>query len=112
MNIQNTVKNKILFRVYFVWFIKRIIPIIILQIALLAGALKIFAGNVWVKSVLDNASIQSGSGYPEFLKYLVYAFLNTKPMVQIVVIIGLGVGALIFRDLVRALVTYVLMWRK
>ncbi|MEK9170216.1 MAG: hypothetical protein AAB674_01055 [Patescibacteria group bacterium] len=106
------IKNKILVRVYILWFLKRVIPLIILQILILALALKIFANNVFVSSVLQNVSVAARSGYWEFLKYLSVAFLGTRPLIQVAILIGLGIGALIIRDVMRSFMTYKSMWMR
>lgn len=107
-----TIKKRILARVYISWFIKRVIPLIIIQALALAAALKLFAKNVFVSRVLQNASVAADSGYWVFSKYLLISFLNTRPIIQICILLGLGLGALLIRDFIRSLMTYKAMWIK
>jgi hypothetical protein len=102
----NMFKNRVLWRVYFIWFFRRIVPLMAIQAVILGLALKIFAEKVFVRAVLQNAVQVADSGYWAFFKYLVISFLGTRPLVQIAILLGLGVSALIIRDLTRSLFTY------
>lgn len=106
------IKKRILARVYISWFIKRVIPLIIIQVLALAMALKLFAKNVFISRVLQNASVAADSGYLVFSKYLLISFLNTRPIIQTCILVGLGIGALLIRDFIRSLMTYRAMWIK
>ncbi|OGY62240.1 MAG: hypothetical protein A2745_02430 [Candidatus Harrisonbacteria bacterium RIFCSPHIGHO2_01_FULL_44_13] len=99
-------KYKILFKVYLIWFFRRILPLMVLQVLVLILALKIFAGQVFVAKVFENAAVTARAGYWDFFKYLVSAFFQTRPLIQVVILIMLGFGALILRDIGRALITY------
>lgn len=105
-------KNKILWKVYVAWFFKRILPLIIFQIIVVAIALKILANKVFVGQVLQNATIGTNADFWGFFRYLISAFFNTSPVVQIAAFIGLGIGALILRDAARALRAYFKTFKK
>lgn len=107
-NDQN--KKRILLKIYTLWFLNRVIPLIIIQVLILALALKIFANNVFVSKVLKNSSQIANFGYWDLLKYLIISFINTRPLTQIAILIGLGIGALIIRDIIRSFMTYKTMW--
>lgn len=79
----------------------------ILQVLVLVAALKIFAGKVFVGKVLENAASASDANYWEFFKYIAGAFWQTHPLVQAAIFIGLGIGALLLRDLGRLTLTYI-----
>ncbi|MDE2000945.1 MAG: hypothetical protein KGI60_00050 [Patescibacteria group bacterium] len=104
--LRQFLKNRILWKVYTMWFLRRIVPLIVLQVAAIALALQIFAKNVFVSMVFRNAAVASEQGYWAFLGYLWYAFLNTRPLVQVTVLVILGVVALLIRDVVRMVMTY------
>ena len=104
------IKKRILVKIYTVWFFRRIFPLILAQIVLLAIALKVFANSVFVSKVLQNAIKVGDAGYWGSLKYLSISFLNTQPLTQIAILIGFGIGALIIRDVIRSLLTYKTMW--
>ena len=96
-------KNRILWRVYTIWFFRRIVPLILFEIIVLVVALKLLANMVFVGKVIENAALASGSNYWAFFKYLLAAYFQTHPAVQIAIIVGLGLVALLLRDLVRAI---------
>ena len=77
-----------------------------LQAVIVGFALKLFANKVFVGQVFANAGVAANSGYGNFFKYLFEAFFQTRPVVQISVLIILGLGALILRDIGRAILTY------
>src|SRR3989344_6838928 len=110
--LKEFIKNRILWRVYFIWFLRRMLPIVLIQIAVLVVLVKIFASNVFVSKVLENVVAASGFGYAEVFKFLLTAFVNAHIVVQAVIIIGLGVSALVIRDIVRALLTYINTFRE
>ena len=112
VTVKELLKNRILWRVYFLWFWRRIVPLIILQALGFLLFIRIFANNVFVSKVFHNAAAVSDFGYWALFKYSVFAFLNARPLTQIVTLLILGVGALILRDLIRALTTYKGMWLK
>lgn len=99
-------KNKILWRVYIIWFFRRIMPLMLAQVLVISFALKIFGQKVFVVKVLENAALASNSNYWEFLNYLASAFFQTRLLVQIAILLILGVGALILRDIGKILITY------
>ena len=89
---------------------RRIVPLIALQLLFFSVALQLFAKNVFVSNVFKNAAIVSDKGYLELLRYLALSFFNTRPMTQVVILIILGVIALLIRDFVRMFGTYRAMW--
>ncbi|MDP2696033.1 MAG: hypothetical protein Q8O87_02150 [bacterium] len=103
-----TIKSRLFWRIYAIWFVRRILPLMLVQVLVAALGLKIFAHKVFVSEVLKNAAIgQLGDAtYWAFLKYLFNAFLGTNPLVQVAILLVLGLGALVLRDLGRALAIY------
>lgn len=112
INTNATIKNKILWRVYVLWFLRRIVPLIVLQIAVFILVFRIFAKNVFVSKVFRNAAYAADFGYWSLLKYSFAAFLNAHLITQVSILLILGVAALLLRDLIRVLITYKAMWRR
>lgn len=104
--VSQLLKNRILWSVYVLWFFRRIMPLIVLQVVLFALALKVFARYVFVSKVFRNAALMSEFSYWDVLKFIYNAFINTHPLTQAVILIILGVTALLIRDLIRALLAY------
>lgn len=99
-------KTKILWRVYVIWFFRRVLPLVLAQIFIISLALKIFAKKVYLGRVLENAAVAADSNYWEFLKYLAFAFFSAHILVQIVIILILALGTLLLRDAGRVARTY------
>lgn len=109
-SVQELLKNRILWRVYLLWFFRRIVPLMVLQILVFILALKLFATNVFIRQVFRNAYWVSASDYWSLLKYSLAAFLNTRPLTQIAILLILGVIALVLRDILKLLMAYKAMW--
>ncbi|MDD5547870.1 MAG: hypothetical protein PHN74_03205 [Candidatus Pacebacteria bacterium] len=105
-------KAKILGKVYFVWFFRRIVPLVLVQVAVAVFVIKIFAKNVFVSKVLHNVAIVSDSGYWEIFKYLINSFMATHFIIQLAILITLGLTALLIRDIVRAIFVYFVTMRQ
>ena len=110
--LNEKLKNRLLWKIYLIWFFRRIVPLILLQLAIFSIALKTFADNVFISRVFKNAALAADSGYWTFFKYLFFSFFNTGPLTQLVILVGLGVTALIIRDISRSLFTYWALGRK
>lgn len=98
--------NKILWKVYVIWFLRRIVPLMLVQIVFLVIFLKLLANKIFFGKVIENAALASDSNYWEFFKYLLGAFFQTHFIVQIFILLVLGIGALFLRDLGRAIANY------
>lgn len=103
-------KNKILWQVYVVWFLRRILPIVAGQLLLIALAVQIFAKNVFVSRVLQNVSFVAESGYWAVVRYLILSFWVTKPLTQLVILFIIAVLTLLIRDIGKSLLAYKAMW--
>lgn len=98
--------KKVFLKIYLIWFMRRIVPLMVLEIAVLVIALKTFAAKVFVEKVLENAAGSADANYWEFFQYLATAFLKTNILVQGAILILLGVGALLLRDIAKTAKTY------
>ena len=100
-------KTKILWRVYVIWFFRRVLPLVLAQIFVISLALKIFAKKVFLEKVLENAAVAADSNYWEFLEYLAYAFFSAHILIQIIIVLILALGTLLLRDAGRVIRTYI-----
>ena len=78
----------------------------ILQALIVGIGLKIFADKVFVSQVFANAGVAANAGYIEFFKYLIESFYKIRFVMQLASLFMLGVGALILRDIGRAIMAY------
>lgn len=104
--------NKILFKVYTIWFLRRILPIMFAQAVFLVVFLKLLASKVFFGKVFENAALAAHSSYWEFFKYLLNAFFQTHFLIQLLILLAFGFGALLLRDLARAAVNYLKTFQK
>ncbi|TSC95743.1 MAG: hypothetical protein Athens071426_422 [Parcubacteria group bacterium Athens0714_26] len=111
-SINQPFKSRILWRVYLVWFFKRIAPLMVVQIVAIVLVFKIFAQNVFVSKVLQNIGIAANNGYWSVFKYLVLSFLQAHLIVQFSILLFLGFGALVIRDIIRSVLVRMVMKRK
>lgn len=110
---QNLVyKKRIILKIYVFWFLKRIVPLIIIQIAFIALAIKIFTQGVFVSEVFKNISIVAAKSYWGILCYLAVAFWNTEFIVELAILAGLGLTSLVIRDIFRSILSYLVIKRK
>lgn len=103
--------KKLLFKIYSIWFLRRIMPLMLAQVAFLVVILKLLANRIFFGKVIENAALASGSSYWEFFKYLTEAFFKTNIIIQVAVFVALGIGALLLRDLAKIALNYLKTFR-
>src|SRR3989344_9475853 len=102
----NNLKSKILWKVYTAWFLKRILPLVVLEVLVIVGALYALAQFVFVEQVVSNAFLNSASNPWRLVVFLSYAFLSTHWFTKIDIVLFLGLGALLLRDFGRTVASY------
>jgi len=102
----NNLKSKILWKVYTAWFLKRILPLVVLEVLVIVGALYALAQFVFVEQVVSNAFSNSASNPWRLVVFLSYAFLSTHWFTKIAIVLFLGLGALLLRDFGRTVASY------
>lgn len=105
-NMNNVLKNKIAWKIYFIWLFKRIIPLFVLELVLLVLVLWIFGRLVFVQQIFNNAFLASAQNPIRLASYMLDAFAATSWLKKIVIVFFLGFGVLIMRDIGRAIVSY------
>src|SRR3989338_1822137 len=93
--------SRILLRVYIVWFIRRILPLMALEVVGAAVFLKVFANAVFVERTFQNARLGETNLWG-IMRYLLAAYLNTEFVIQLAILLVMGLLALVVRDLGRA----------
>jgi len=102
----NSIKNKIAWKIYFVWLFKRVIPLFVMELVFLVLAFWLLGKLVFVQQVFTNAFLASVQNPFTVAAYLFNSFMDTDPLKQIVVVVLLGLGVLFMRDIGRALISY------
>ena len=98
-------------RVFGLWFLKSMTPLLVIELIAVIIAIYFFANLIFVSRVVDNA-FNAALGNPVlFIGYLWDAFWGTRTEVQaIIIILFLGFGMLL-RDINRSIISYILMRR-
>ena len=104
--------NKLLWKIYAIWFLRRIVPLMLVEIVFLVAILKLLAGTIFFGKVMENAALASNASYLQFFKYILGTFLLPHIAVQLFTLLILGVGALLLRDLKRVVFNYLKTFRK
>lgn len=104
--MNKTLKGKILWKVYLAWFIKKILPLVVLEVLVIVGALYALAQFIFVERVVGNAFLNAASNPWQLMVFLFYAFLSTHWFTKVAIVIFLGLGALLLRDFGRVLASY------
>jgi len=105
--MNNDIKNKIVWKIYFVWLFKRIIPLFILELVLLTFVLYFLGKLVFVQKVFENALLASMQNPILLASYMFRAFGSTSLIKQIIIVVILGMGILFMRDMGRAIASYI-----
>ncbi len=103
----NTIKNKIAWKVYFIWLFKRIIPLFVFELVILVLALFFLGKLVFVQKVFENAFLASAQNPLVVAIYMFRAFWTTSILKKIVILALLGLGILAMRDIGRVLNSYI-----
>lgn len=98
------IQNRVMKRVYFIWFFRRILPYVALEV-LIFGVFLYFVGeHAFVRVIVDN-SIQKMLFSPNsLLPYVFDAALNTKLVVQVSLLGALAAMLLAFRNVLYAFI--------
>ena len=99
-------KNRIIWKVYSAWFFKRILPLFLLELAMITGGLYIVARFVFVEKVVSHTLFLASANPLELFYYLLYAFAKTKWLTKLAIIALLSFGVLVLRDAGRVLSSY------
>jgi len=105
--MSNDLKNKIMRRVYAIWFVKKALPYLAAETAAFAGFMFFLGQQVYVANVLKySAEVLSGNmAHPlAFVSFAADLFLRTRLGVQISVIGSLAMIFFLFRNVISSAV--------
>jgi len=98
-------------RVYGIWFLRRVVPVMAAEVLVLVLMVNLFANQVFVEEVLAN-TLSASVGNPTLaVGYLASAFATTGSDTQGVIVLLFLAGIFMLRDLKRAVVSYAVMKR-
>lgn len=100
MEQQLNIKNRVMKNIYTIWFVRRIAPVLILEV-LLFGALALgIASAVSIGKIAANAAHGIGD-MKSLVGFFSSAFANTTLMVQVLAFSILTASFLLVRDMIR-----------
>ena len=104
-------KMRIMNRVYRFWFLRSMLPLLVIELAVIILAVYFFANLVFVSQVVDNA-LNAALGNPlKLVAYLWQAFLGTRMAVKVIIVALALTAGLILRDINRSIISYLLTRR-
>jgi hypothetical protein len=105
--MNNSIKNKIAWKVYIVWLFKRVIPLLVAEIILLVLAFYFLGKFVFVQKVFENAFLSSAQNPIIVFLYMFNAFASTTLVKKFIILVLLSLGVLCMKDIGKALVSYI-----
>ena len=107
MNIKNSnaLCDRIMGRVYFIWFIKKVVPYFIAELSLFVCFAYLISSNVFVSKVLEYASQILANNSVDPIVWSAFAwnaFIGTELIVQLSVLGILAMVALLFKNFITS----------
>lgn len=104
-------KFRIMKRIFGLWFLRSMVPLLIVEIVGIMLGIYLFAKLIFVNAVISN-TLNAALGNPfKMIAYLWEAFLGTRGEVKALLITMGLTGLLLLRDLNRGLISYILLRR-
>jgi hypothetical protein len=98
--ISPMVKTRIMRRVYGIWLMRLLAPVLFFEIPALALLVKLGAQQIFVQRVFENIAA-SVSGGGELLRFMYRAVLHTSGQTQLLLGISVVIGVLFLKDFSR-----------
>ncbi|MBI4919845.1 hypothetical protein HY838_00945 [Candidatus Azambacteria bacterium] len=106
INNNNSIRERIMRRVYFIWFAKKIAPYILIESALFAGFVFLIGHYVFVSKVMQYAGqiLANNSLNPEIWGAFAFnTFFKTRFVVQLSILGSLAMIILMFKNFILSL---------
>lgn len=107
MNLQ----QKIMLRVYCIWFFRRVTPVFVFQILFLVLAVHLFAQSVFVARVAATTVAAFDGGFFYTIIFMAKLLWHAKLAVKVEIVAMLILGYYMLKYLKKAIVAYELMKR-
>ena len=102
-----SIKKIVMRRVRVIWFMRRVLPLLVLETVVVAIIARQLAESIFFNQVLQNAIIHTFARSPAMMAdFFFRAFLNTDTIVQLLVAGSLLVGMLFAWDAFRTFRTF------
>ncbi len=100
-------KTKIMRKVYFIWFGRKVLPYIAIETAVFAFFMYLIGHNVYVARVIEYVApvLAVDIAHPQaFLSFALGIFIKTRFVVQLSVLGSLLMTALLFKNIIASVV--------
>ena|SRR3989338_1455031 len=107
--IKSKLKNKIMRRVYFIWFGREVLPYLAAEVLVFGAFLYMIGQYVYVANVLEYAAtvLAKNMAHPlNFLAFSLDIFVRTKIIVQLSVIGSLLASLFLFKNFIKSIVQF------
>ena len=102
LSISSHVKPRIMRRVYGVWTLRLLAPIVFFELPALAILLNLSFKYIFFHQVFENIAV-SVNGFGSFVNYVYFAFIHAPLHTEIVLVLGVAVAFLLAKDFSRSL---------
>lgn len=109
LTLQSKFKGEILRRVYRVWLFRKLIPVLVLEIAVLAIALYVLGQTVFIHRIVENGLGVLISNPPQFLTFIVGAFAHAPVRAKILIFVFALAVAFLLRHLTQGFLRLILV---
>ncbi len=98
------IQNQVMKKVYFIWFLKKVFPYVLAEIAVFAAFLYLVGKYTFVQVVADNFTRMLLTSPSALLFYFADAAINTKFVVQVSLVGATLAVILAFRNVLTAFI--------
>ena len=106
INTTNSLRKRIMRRVYFIWFMKRVAPYVLVELALFASSLFIIGHYVFVSKVVQYAGQIFGNSSVDpvvWANFVFHIFFKTRFIVQLSILGSLAMLVLVVKNFTSSL---------
>ena len=102
-------RGEILRKIYRIWLFRKLLPVLLFEIALFSATLYLLGRAVFVQSVFENAVKVLFQSPPRILSFAVNAFVNAQFATQILILVVAVFLALVLRSITQGILRLILV---
>ena len=110
-NLTDKIKKRVMLRIFGIWLIRRVAPLLVFAFLFLALAIHLFAQSVFVARVFENMALAIKDNPISIITYPVMAFWSARFAVKTEIFAALIMGFLVLWSIKRAIFSYELIKR-
>ena len=102
-------RGELLNQIYRVWLLHRLLPAILIEVAVLSALFYILARAVFIQRIIENGLGVFFSNPPHILSFIIFAFLYASIAVKIVSITHVVLLAFLIRSVIQGILRFILV---